>query len=192
MKGCVAEEVYVDLHAYSSGQAPLTLTRAMGLSASVGALQLASIILHNLYAKHKLSRDPILLKMPITEGPFRYYHFSSAKKVHDYFNIWNEAIRQIFTNPFLLNYQRCGGYMICDYMPVAIANIFHNIQVEDFPNRIYQRRIYYEDRYFIPPPAAGLSRSFVPSTTKEEFLETNKELVEKIIELKDWPHIEPY
>lgn len=192
MKGCVAEEVYVDHMAVHGGQTSLLLTRAMGSSASMGALQLGSIILNDLYKQYNMFRDPILLRMPITEGPFRYYHFGSPDKVQAYFNIWNEVTKQIFTNPFLLNYQRCGGYMICDYMPVAISNIFHEMKVENFPNRVYQRRIYYEDRYFIPPPAAGLSTNFIPASSKEEFFEKNKELVNKMVELKAWPHIEPY
>lgn len=192
MKGCAKEEVFIEKPDNNAFQVSLQLTRAMGYDMSMGALQVASIVLHQLYTKFNIARCPVIHRMEITEGPFRYYHFDSPSKVLSYFNTWNETVRQIFTNSFLLNFQRCGGYTMCDYMPVGITNIFENITVENFPNTVYQRRIFYEDRYFIPPMAAGMSREFNAATSKEEFFEKNKELVNTMYERNAWPHIEPY
>jgi hypothetical protein len=192
MKGCVAEEVHFGEYDTTGASIPMHLTRAMGGSQSIGALQLGSAVLLQLYKKYQMMGNPIMLNMQITEGPFRFYHFDSPEKVYSYFSVWNDTMEEIFTNSFLLNYQRCGGYMMCDYMPVAIANVFHNIQVLNFPNTVYKRRIFYEDRYFIPPMAAGMSTAFEPGETIDDFFEKNRELVNKMVELKAWPHHEPY
>ena len=65
------------------------------------------------------------------------------------------------------------------------------MQTLNFPNRIYNRRIFYEDRYFLPPMATGLSVHFNHAESLEDFYEKNKELVERIENLNAWPHIEP-
>jgi hypothetical protein len=188
MKGCVAETLKLE---NSDGNINLRWAAAIGQSQSIGALQVVSTILFQLYKQHNIIKNPIITELPITEGPFRYYNFESPEKVHSYFHIWNDAMEQILTNYFLMNYQKCGGYMLCDYMPVGIANLFHNIQVLNFPNTIYKRRIFYEDRYFIPPMATGVSKHFDVGETVDDFFQKNKELVHKMKELKAWPHHEP-
>ena len=136
--------------------------------------------LNKLYENNNIAnRDPIVTNLEITEGPFRYYNFDSAEKLKSYFDIWDEAVYHFLSNPFLKICNHCGGYMLCDYLIYGVANLFHNIQVLDFPNKVYSRRIFYEDRYFLPPMAAGLSVHFNHADSLDDFYEKNKELVEK-------------
>jgi hypothetical protein len=80
--------------------------------------------------------------------------------------------------------------MLCDYLIYGVTNIFMDIQTLNFPAKIYNRRIFYEDRYFLPPSAAGLSKSFKMGETIGDFFEKNKELVELVKSHNAWPHKE--
>jgi hypothetical protein len=196
MKGCVYECVgnVPDSIDGRKGTFDFKWSMAMGTGQSVGALQVCSIVLNELYEKHNILKDPIIERLELTEGPFRYYHFESAEKVADYFETWNYCIKKFYSNPILQNYQQCGGYMLCDYMPVATTNVFQNIKVLHFPNTVYSRQIHYTDRYFLPLTggAPGLGTPFIPGENEEDFLEKNKDL-KKIMESRNaWPHTEPY
>jgi len=187
MKGCVAEDVYIDKETFTFYKA-----QAMGYDQSMIALQLCSIVLNKLYEKHELNKYPLVSKLSITEGPFRYYHLESPTKVKELFDVWNESIQIIFSNHFLRNGQHCGGYMLCDYMPVAIANLYHDIQVLNFPNTVYNRQIHFEDRYFIPPGVPGFGGHFNTGDSVDDFMEKNKEIKDMMDQHKAWPHTEPY
>lgn len=196
MKGCVYELLGVRPDTYNQQQGTFDFkwSMAMGTGQSFGALQACSIVLHELHKIYNVNRPSIILELPITEGPFRYYNFNSPEKVQEYFETWNECIRLFHSDHFLRNFQQCGGYMTCDYMPVATNNVFHNMQVLNFPNTVYARQIHYTDRYFLPlnGGAPGLGTKFIPGESEEDFIEKNKELKQILEDRNAWPHTEPY
>lgn len=175
------------------GTIRLNVSMGAGSCASSHALQVATVLLYEAHRKASATISaPVVSRLVITEGPFKYYHFESGEKLQAYFDTWNDNIRICLSSFEFRNTQMCGGYMLCDYIPIAAANLYHNIQVLPFPNRIYQRQIYYQDRTFIPPMAAGLSKNFIATDTEAEFHEVNKELIEELKTRKGWPHVEPY
>jgi len=192
MKGCVKETIKFINN--EDGTVRLVTAMAMGNYQSKVGLQLASVLVREAYKKYGPGEEhaPILESLDITEGPFRYYHFDSTDKVKKYFDVWNDNIRLTNQNRIYRNCNLCGGYMLCDYIPVAAANVYHSMAVENFPNKVYQRQIWYEDRYFIPPNAAGFNASFKDALSQEEFFEANKELIDKMKTHKAWPHVESY
>ena len=196
MKGCVYEFVGIkhDVFDQHGGTFGFKWSMAMGTGQSFGALQACSLVLNELYKKYQIFKDPVITKLELTEGPFRYYNFSSPEKLKHYFETWNECIKMFYSDPILQNYQQCGGYMLCDYMPVATVNKFHEMQVMNFPNNVYVRQIHYTDRYFLPLTggAPGLGTHFTPGDSEEDFLEKNKELKIIMDERNAWPHTEPY
>jgi hypothetical protein len=187
MKGCVAENVYIDENTLQFNR-----SQAMGWDQSMLALQACSIIYHELCKKHNTHRYYLIQNLPITEGPFRYYHLKSPDKVKEVFDIWNDCIEITLSNPNLKSCQYCGGYMLCDYMPVATSNLYCGIQVLNFPNTVYNRQIHFEDRYFIPPGVPGFGGNFNVGENLEDFMEKNKELKKMMDHHKAWPHTEPY
>jgi hypothetical protein len=187
MKGCVAETVYVDQETRT-----FVGSNAMGIGQSLLSLQLCSILLDKLNEKYKTATYPLVTRLPIAEGPFRYYHLESSEKVKELFDVWNECIRIVLSNIHYKNCQQCGGYMLCDYMPVATANLYCRVQVINFPNTVYNRQIHFEDRYFIPPGIPGLGGNFEVGDSVEDFLEKNKDIKKMMDEHKAWPHTEPY
>lgn len=192
MKGCVKETI--GFKHLEDGSVRLITSMAMGGYQSKIGLQLASVLVREAYRKYGPGENlaPILESMDITEGPFRFYHFDKPEKVKRYFDVWNDNIKLSTENRIYRNCNLCGGYMLCDYIPVAAANIYHSMNVEHFPNKVYQRQIWYEDRCFIPPAAAGFNTRFEEAATQEEFFEKNKDLIEKMKHHKAWPHVESY
>lgn len=187
MKGCVKESVYIDRATNTFKWAA-----AMGYDSSYSGLQVSSIILNKLYENHGIKhRNPIITNFEITEGPFRYYNFDSPEKVKQYFDIWDETTYYFLSNEHFKGCNRCGGYMLCDYLIYGVTNIFNQIKVLNFPNKVYNRRIFFEDRYFLPPMATGLSINFKHGENLNDFYEKNKELVERIKNNNAWPHVEP-
>jgi hypothetical protein len=187
MKGCVAETGYIDRQTFQ-----YNWIRAMGTDQSMIALQLCSILLHELHKIYNSEGFPLITHLPITEGPFRYYHLESPQRVKDLFDVWNECIRMVMSNIHFRGCQQCGGYMLCDYMPIATANIYCGIKVLNFPNTVYNRQIHFEDRYFLPPGVPGIGGQFNTANSQEEFLENNQELKQILDERRAWPHTEPY
>jgi hypothetical protein len=194
MKGCVKETLGVDPLSFDSptGSYRLRWSMAMGSTGSLVGLQACSIVLDKLFKQKNIFDDPFITQLSITEGPFRYYHFESPEKVKNYFDIWNECIKIFYGEHFLKACQQCGGYMLCDYMPVATTNIFHKIEVLNFPNTVYNRQIHFEDRYFMPPSIPGFGGNFAVGTSLEDFMEKNKEIKDMMDQHNAWPHTEPY
>lgn len=185
MKGCAAETGYIDEQTFQ-----YNWMRAVGLSQSLIALQLCSILIYELHKTYGSDGFPLITHLPITEGPFRYYHLESPQKVKNLFDVWNECIRMVMSDVHFRRCQQCGGYMLCDYIPVAAANIYCGIKVLDFPNTVYNRQIYFEDRYFIPPAIPGIGGQFTPANSQEEFLQNNQEIKQILDKGKAWPHVE--
>lgn len=180
MKGCHMESVILDN------------TGAIMEAAAIGhnsndVFKISKIVyahLNNLYGKNKEYNKNIF---HITEGPFRFYNFSSIADLSKYFADWNEILRISYTNPAIRSNMGCGGYMLCDFIPVGIANSYNDIQVLNFPNALFKTNIYYADRYFMPRGvgfADGIS--FWPAPTVAEFMEKNARTVEWLKNRNEW------
>ena len=72
MKGCHKEHVGID-PGYE-----FKIASALGHS-SESALQLSSILTYELSKKYPTNKSPLIIKLDITEGPFRYYNFLGQK-----------------------------------------------------------------------------------------------------------------
>lgn len=168
-----------------------TWAMAMGYDQSTIALQVASLVLYKLNEIYNTpDKYPLVCNMPITEGPFRFYNFSDSKSVKDYFEIWNKTAEIILSTPFLKNSQICGGYMLCDYMIVGIANLFWGMQVLNFPyNTVYDTFIHFEDRFFLSRHAIAVNDTLLPADTQEEYMEKNAEVIAKLKLQNKWPFI---
>lgn len=181
MKACHKEQLKME-----SGQ--FYSTNAMG-PASFSGLQLSSIVmdrLNNKYDTHNI--DPVVVNLAISEGPFRYYNFDSTDTVKKYFTVWNECCKISYSNPIFRGCSECGGYMLCDYIPVGVANKYCGIQVLDFSKKYYDIKIYFTDRYFIPKSMNFADGSgFIPADTIEDFYEINKEKIEFLKLQNRWP-----
>jgi hypothetical protein len=181
MKGCHKEHVGID-PGYE-----FRVASALGHS-SESALQLSSILTYELSKKYPTNKSPIIIKLDVTEGPFRYYNFSSVDKLKTYFNVWNDAMNLSFSNDIFKNCNGCGGYMICDYIPVGVSNYINDITVLNFDPQFYKVNIYFTDRYFSPINynfADGTN--FIPSDTLEEFYSKNIEQIKTLKQQNRWP-----
>lgn len=186
VKGCVAETMGI------INNTNWKESRCMGIYASSIALQTCSIVLYLLEKKFKKNRFYIPKNFDMTEGPFRYYNFENVEKVIEYFEFWEESQKIIMSDYYMKSSLLCGGYMYCDYTPVACANIYSNLTVENFSNVIYDIEVHYEDRYFLPKGTdATLGLPIKAAKSIDEFFEINKETEEKCKELGVWPNVDP-
>lgn len=188
MKGCYGEVLQLN------NDLKFTWSRSMGSTASIVALQMSSILVEYLRKIYNKKINPLITKLPVTEGPFRYYNFNSPEKVMEYFNIWNKSQQITLTDPYFLNTQNIGGYMLCDYITVAATNLICEMKVMHFTNVIYDMELYYEDRYFLPRNIAAITSLPIESAeTQEEFFNKNKGVIDKSKELGDglWPVVDP-
>lgn len=164
---------------------------AVGYDNSTTALQMASIMTHKLMEKYGYNHlTPAITNLDITEGPFKYFNFESPTKVMAFFNAWNSNVEVSLTSYHHIICETCGGYMLCDYLPVAAANYYNKMQVLDFPKTVYSVRIIYEDRYFLPPIIAGRSKYFEVAETQEEFFKKNEEIITVLKNEKAWPNVD--
>jgi len=127
-------------------------------------------------------------RIHITEGPLRYYHFSTVDQLKKYFDVWNQSV-------YLLTHSRwmasliCGpGYMTSDYTPFAISNILCGMNVTDFPRHLATVNVFYEDRYFWPRSSLGSNNDFVMTNTIDEFYEKNTDEINYLKSVSGWPH----
>jgi hypothetical protein len=180
MVGCHKEEI-------SLGR-EFILTPARVISSNHLALQFSSILAYELSKIFPTDKTPVINRLDVTEGPFRYYNFSSVDKVKTYFNVWNEAIKFSFSTNLFQNLNSCGGYMLCDYIPVGITNYLNDITVLNFNPQFYNVNIYFTDRYFLPksynfPDGSHL----MPANTLEEFYQINAKQIEILKQENRWP-----
>jgi hypothetical protein len=182
MKGCHKEELSLKYGGL------FTDTNAMG-PASLAGLQLASITMDRLNNKFNTPDiNPIVTEFPITEGPFRYYNFSSTDTLKKYFEVWNECVKIAYSNSIFRGCSECGGYMLCDYIPVGVANKYCGIEVLNFEKKYFDINIYFTDRYFIPKSMNFTDgTSLMPADTLEEFYETNKYRIDILKSQNQWP-----
>jgi hypothetical protein len=181
MKGCHMEYVGID-----PGDVFLS-SAAIGPN-SKGTLQMSSILVDRLNQKFNNNKNAIIEKLYITEGPFRYYNFESPEKVKEYFNIWNESINISFSDLQFKRCSECGGYMLCDYIPVGVSNYYCNIEVLHFDPLYYNVNIYFTDRYFMPKVINFDDGTHLTSaSTLEEFYQINTKQIEILKQQNQWP-----
>ncbi len=181
MKGCHMEYVGID-----PGDV-FVPSAAIGPNSKI-TLQMSSILMDRLNQNLNSNFHPILSKLNITEGPFRYYNFESPEKIKEYFDIWNESIKISFSNPEFQICSQCGGYMLCDYIPVGVTNHYCGVKVLHFDPLYYTVNIYFTDRYFSPkvmnfPDGSHL----MPANTLEEFYQINAKQIEILKQQNQWP-----
>ena len=126
-----------------------------------------------------------------TEGPFRFYHFNNTDMILEYFEMWDEAMKISLTNKDMRIQLNPGYYMYIDNTPVTIVNEILNITPLNFDHKWYTVNIYKGDRYFFPIgwqyTINGKNLSLQPSNNYEEFCEINKELIEALKLINEWP-----
>lgn len=180
MKGCHRESVILD----NSG----AVSEAMAIGHnSNDVFKISEIVfehLNKLRGTNKIYNKHIFT---ITEGPFRYYNFNSVFDLSVYFETWNEILRLSYTTPSIRSNMGCGGYMLCDFIPVGIANSYNGIEVLNFPNDFFTTNIYYADRYFMPK-GVGFADGifFMPAPTVEAFMVQNKHTVDWLKNRSQW------
>lgn len=180
MKGCHKETIIVD----NSGA--IKEVMAIGHNSN-DVFKIAKIVFDHLNYFYATDKGYDKHFFEITEGPFRYYNFESGEKVKKYFDVWNEILKISYMNPTIRSNMGCGGYMLCDFIPVGLANIYNDMAVLNFPNEFFKTNIYYADRYFMPRGtgfADGLS--FWPAPTVAEFMINNAKVVDWLKNRQEW------
>lgn len=180
MKGCHKETIFTD------NTGALMVSNAIGHN-SHEAFNVSRIIFDSLNSKYGLNKngDPDFFE--VTEGPFRYYNFPSSYDVIKYFDVWNHAIMMVYQHEYIKKNMGGGGYMLCDFIPVGIANRYMGLQVLDFPNEYFTTNIYYADRYFMPRGTHFTDKLyFKPALTVKEFYEVNADLINWFKGRNDW------
>lgn len=164
-------------------------SRAIGQGSMV-TLQIVAIAIDKLNTLRETKVNPLRNTLYVTEGPFKYYHFNSNEDVKDYFNILNECVKVSYSSIEFMLASIGGGYMLCDFIPVAAANAYKNINVINFENDYFTVNVYGDDRYFMPKPINLLDGSgLIPCNTLEEFYEINKNKIEELLLTNQWPKL---
>ena len=180
MKGCHKETVMID----NSG----AILEAMAIGHnSNDVFKISEIVFEHLNKVYGTKRTYDKHYFNITEGPFRFYNFKSVLDLGVYFETWNEILRLSYITPSIRTNMSCGGYMLCDFIPVGIANNYNGIEVLDFSSNFFKTNIYYADRYFMPRGtgfADGLC--FWPAPTVAEFMINNAKVVDWLKNRNEW------
>lgn len=180
MKGCHHETVIRD----NTG----AIQQAMAIGHnSESVFNISDICFKHLNKLYSTEIVPSQITFHITEGPFRYYNFESVDHVEKYFDVWNEVLRLSYSTFEIKNNMTCGGYMLCDFIPVGIANHYLGMQVLNFPNEFFKTNIYYADRYFMPR-GTGFAEGvyFVPASNVIEFMVKNEATIAWLMKRHEW------
>lgn len=191
MKGCYYEKIHSSYSPHNENEFVFNISWATGYSTSIYATSTSSIHLYKLKEKYNKEINCLLSEVEITEGPFRFYNFESPSKLLEYFKVWNDTVEISLTDKDLRTFNRCGGYNMCDYFIVSVCNIFNGIKVLNFPEKVYSLRIFFEDRYSVPPYTAPGSGGipFIPGESIEDFYNKNTELKNKLEKDNMWPYV---
>lgn len=192
IKGCGSEKLYFT-GTNENQKIEFIWSKTAGIQDSKKALQACSIASYE-YHKNigKLNDFKILTELPILEGPLRLYNFESSEKLLKYFNTLNEIYSIFLKNPELYSTNLCGGYILCDYLPLSVTNIIENISNQHFPGYMFQFRVFYEDRFWgapwhLDPDCNGKSLYLISTKSKAEFLDINAELIDCMRKRNLWP-----
>lgn len=192
IKGCGSEKLYFT-GMDANQKIDFVWSKTAGAHDSVRALQACSIVANQYYNEvGQPQKFEILTELPILEGPVRLYNFEHSEKLLQYFNTLNHIYRLFLETPQLYNTNLCGGYILCDYLPLSLVNLIENISNEHFPGYVFQFRVFYEDRFWgVPwhfdPDCNGKELYLISAKNKTEFLEINTELINCMRGKKQWP-----
>jgi hypothetical protein len=194
IKGCGSERLYIgDMD--DNQKVEFVWSRTAGIGDSKKALQACSIVSHKYYNEIGAPDNfEIITSLPILEGPVRLYNFESSEKLLKYFNTLNHVYRLFLETPELYKTNLCGGYILCDYLPLSLTNIIEDVSVKHFPGWLFQFRVFFEDRFWGSPwyvnEDCGCEKNYLVSTkSKVDFLEVNAKLIECMKENNQWPFI---
>lgn len=193
VKGCGYERIYFT--GVNNNQMEFVWSRSAGVQDSKYAFQACSIVADKYYSEigHPESFE-IITSLPILEGPLRLFNFDSPSKVMEYFNTFNHVYRLFLENRKLYETNLCGGYILCDYFPLALTNIIQRMESMHFTGKMFQFRVFFEDRFWGAPwhedPSCDSETKHLISTkNKKEFLEVNAKLIECMKAKNQWPSI---
>lgn len=167
----------------------------IGASDSILALQACSTVSYKYYEDlGRLDSWRIVTELPTLEGCIRYYNFESSQKLKDFFDSYNKIYSLFLSHPRLYDVNRCGNYMLCDVVPLALSSKLNDIQLLHFPGKLYQLRVFFQDRFWGPPwyynpDCNGKGLHLLPAKTLKEFLDINNELICCMRERNQWPNI---
>ena len=169
--------------------------KTIGSTDSTRVLQACSIVTYKYYEERgELDRWNILEKLATLEGCIRYYNFESTEKLDAFFNSYNSIYSLFLEQPRLYDVNRCGNYMLCDVIPLALASQINDIELLHFPGSLYQLRVFFQDRFWGPPwhfdpDCNGRGVNLLPAKTLEEFLKINEELIGCMRKRNQWPSV---
>ena len=194
IKGCGSEKLYFsDMN--SDNKMDFVFSRSVGVHDSVRALQASSIVAHQYYKEiANPEKFQIITERPILEGPIRLYNFENSDKLLQYFNTFNHVYRLFLETPQLYNTNLCGGYILCDYLPLSLTNLIENISNEHFLGWMFQFRVFFEDRFWgtpwhIDPDCDSETKYLISTKNKKEFLEVNAKLIDCMRAKNQWPFV---
>lgn len=163
---------------------------AIGPQGSLVTLQIVAVAIDRLNSIRSTRVNPLKNVLDVTEGPFKYYHLESPDAVRDYFEVLNECVRTCYSSIEFKMASIGGGYMLCDFIPVATANVYKDISVINFENDYFTVNVYGNDRYFMPKPISLPDGSgLIPAQTLEEFYIINKDKIQQLESTLRWPKL---
>ena len=122
--------------------------KTIGSTDSTRVLQACSTVTYKYYEERgELDRWKILEELATLEGCIRYYNFESTEKLDAFFNSYNSIYNLFLEQPRLYDVNRCGNYMLCDVIPLALASQVNDIELLHFPGSLYQLRVFFQDRF---------------------------------------------
>ena len=194
LRGCGYEEFNL-INIPPENRLELIWSKSVGYADSKKAIQSMSIVMYNYYKQHnRLNEFFIRNNFPIVEGPLRFFNFSDRNKLIQFFNTLNDVTKLFLEHPQLYSTNRCGGYILCDYLPLSLALIIDDVKSFHFSGRMYHFRTFHEDRFFGPSwfeyhDCNGKNLHLKQAKNRKEFLEINEEIIECMKKTNQWPSI---
>lgn len=193
VRGCGYEEIrfaHIERTTYQ-----FIASCAAGARDSQLALQAATVVAYEYLKNHdKLNEFTIVSRLPILEGPLRFFNFSDKDQLMNFFNTLNEVTQLFLHHRELYSTNLCGGYILCDYLPLSVAILLAKMKPFHFSGKMYHFRIFHEDRFFGPSwfefhDCNGKKLYLKQAKSRAEFLEINAEIIECMKKTNQWPSI---
>lgn len=120
-----------------------------------------------------LKEFPLYDTFVVSEGIFHLHHFVDKEKLLEYYHVWDEAVRFLYSTEYR-SVTAGPGWLIPDFTMLCLTNMLCDIQVldADRPVELFYGLIFYEDKYLMPA-----TNGLMPANTLEEFAEINKDFL---------------
>ena len=194
IRGCGYEELKI-VSMESENRLEFIYGRSVGSHDSVRALQASTVVAYNYFKQgNRLQDFRIIEKLSILEGPVRFFNFSNKEKMLSFFDTFNQVTKLFLQDKQLYSCNVCGGYILCDYLTLALAMLLENVKSFHFSGKMFQYRVFHEDRFFGPSwyenhDCNGKKLHLLQARSKKEFLEINEELISCMKKINQWPSI---